>query len=827
MFRACVAMLFVCCLTIAVPVPARGQPAASNAKDRVEEKIKPLHDLYGDPLPPGAIARLGTLRFRTGNQVCAVAYSPDGRLLAASGYDRSVRVWHTATGKEAFRIQLKTAEKHSRTDIEFAPDGKTIALTGDAEEGIVLWDVSKGKRRSALKVPDGETPTNLAFSPDGKSLAAVYCQRKARTWLRHLRLWRIDTGKEVEAFQTPPHNWYSFAWSGDGKTLVVGRDNEVCVCDANTGRSLRVLRRYKGFYAVMAFSGDGTIAAATTDEKVIRLWDVATGQEKHVLRGHANAISTLLFSHDGKQLISTNSTENSLRVWDVATGKLLHNHPNGSLGDRCLALSPDGKTMALGSNLFAVSQYDIKTGKEIPVAPGHLSSVRFVAFTPEGQVITHDWGNVYRWNATTGKNLGCLSERKPPLQYFAFSADGRRMAGAGWEGSLWLKEFGSGEEKELSGPQAGSNIVHLVFSPDEKILATGHNQNPKQGVCTIVLWDVGTGKRLHHFEFAGRDMFSLAFSPNGKQLATLGTTLSLFDTATGKERGQFPGVRGTGPAHDALCFSPDGSLLVCGSGVLMIWDVAKRNCIARISGWTPRQVSFSPDGRLFAVGRTDGSVEVLEELTWSLIGRRQGPSRVFAVAFSPDGRLLCSGHEDSTALVWDVASLWSPAPELAASSVDALWKQLGSGDAGEAFRALAHLKRKPQESLTLCRKHLQPVRAQKLVDARQLIADLDADAFTVREKATKALERRGSAVIPAVREALEGDVSPETRRRLQTILDQSSKRFPHELLTPEDRRAMRAIALLESIHTPEARKVLETLERSAKSCSGLSSSLLH
>jgi hypothetical protein len=277
-------------------------------------------------------------------------------------------------------------------------------------------------------------------------------------------------------------------------------------------------------------------------------------------------------------------------------------------------------------------------------------------------------------------------------------------------------------------------------------------------------------------------------------------------------------------AHEAVRFSPDGSLLAapCYPQGFAAWDVTSRSFLGRFdgNGQASRSVAFSPDGRLLACGKDDGTVELWEVLTWTLAGRRQGPvGRVCAVCFSPDGRLLGSGHEDTTALLWDVPGLWAPAQPPASvrtsARLDALWDQLGSEQSSEAFRAIAALSQAPKDSLALLRKRVRPAREDGAASVPKLIADLDSDTFAVREKASGELARRGPAVVPALRTALAKQPSPEAERRIEALLETLQRGKLHELMNTEDRRALRAIVVLEQIGYSEALEVLRALSQGA------------
>jgi WD40 repeat protein len=360
----------------------------------IREKPAPRTDCYGDPLPEGALARLGTIRFRHASQVRSAAYSPDGRLLATGGYDDEIHLWQASSGKELFRFALPAGEQPHAASVVFSPDGALLAGCNSCEHGIHVWETSTGKERRQLKIAGGASATSLTFSGDGSLLAAICCVNKGRESETHIGVWRVSSDKEVE-LSAPAGRIWSIAFSHDGKSLAVGQEGEVYVCDAVTGRKLRTLCRGDSHFVVVAFSADGVIASAMQSERVVRLWDAATGRAGHVLSGHKDWITSLAFSADGKRLVSASLSDSSFRVWDIATGKLVRFHQGvPAAGCGCLALSPDGKTVAEGSINFinALRLWDVATDKEIVPAGGHLFTIGFVSFLPGGKVVSSGAG---------------------------------------------------------------------------------------------------------------------------------------------------------------------------------------------------------------------------------------------------------------------------------------------------------------------------------------------------------------------------------------------------------------------------------------------------
>jgi RNA polymerase sigma factor (sigma-70 family) len=787
-------------------VPRLNLVAMGEIPARPPQKNQPRTDAYGDPLPPGAIARLGTTRFRHGAAVYSVTFSPDGKTIASGSNDSTVRLWDTATGLELRRFQ----ENGVVTSVKFSPNGKILAAGGQSGT-IALFDTTTATllRRFDQRQCVIET---VSFSPDGKMLASACTDQS-------IRLWDAATGKELRQFTGHLERLSCVAFSPDGKTLAsTAYDSTVRLWEVATGKEQRTLKM--DMPAAVAFSPDGKTLVAGGRERAVIMWTTATGQELRRFLGHKDSVTGLAFSPDGGTLAASGQ-DRSIRLWHVGTGKQLRQlqaHPPASerghqLEVCCVAFSPDGKILVSGGMDHTIRLWETATGKEIRPLTGHEGLVACIAFSPDRKtLVTGGYDHTIRfWEMPTGKQIAELQGgRNCWIASLAFSPGGETLASGGADVRIWE----TASRKEVyKFQQNESNIERIHFIRDGSILAAGIFNNK------IVVWDVHKGQKVCSMGENGL-IYAVAFSPDGKYLASGGADqlIYLWEVNSGKEIRRFTG-------HDvfveSLAYSPDGTVLASADqrAVVRLWDVATGKEISRLAipqGGINRLV-FSPDARYLAGSAHRGDTIFL----WEMASRKEcmrfmghkNWHKCF-LAFSPDGRTLASGTDDTTAMLWDMTGR-SPEGTLASidlppKGLDTLWKDLAGEDAQKAFRAIWTLVAGSKQAIPFLRKHLEPVppidaKSQQQVD--QWLAGLDNREFHVRDKATKELEKLGERGGDAIRQALKGNPSLEVRRKLEQLLEKL-ERFPS---APERLREVRAVEVLEHIGTAEATQHLQAL----------------
>ena len=439
-------------------------------------------------------------------------------------------------------------------------------------------------------------------------------------------------------------------FSADGNRLMVHNSVGTWVYDAHSGVELDLLTENLS-NRLTTSPGGSTVAGWGPDDKVY-LWHVADSQNKLTLQGDTSKIRRMTFSPDSRTVAGSTS-DDKIMLWDVASGA----HKTTLIGHTesitSIAFSPDGTTLASSSWDETVHLWDVATGTHKTTLTAHTEAVSNIAFSPDGRTFVSSSFNedkVILWNVGTWQQKAAFNT---DINCFAFSPDSSTVATGSWRGELNLWDIAGGTHKtELLGHL--SNISSVAFSPDGKTLASG-------GEDKLYLWDVDSGARKLSIPGHTKGVNAIAFSPDGGTLASGSREqILLWDTATKTHEATL--FVGDWVSNYSLTFSPDGRTLVSDNH---LWDVSSRTHRAVIRGYGidtggyPRDdsIAFSPDGRLFASSERGSSrVHLWYAGRTYKTGLTGHTDRVTSVAFSSDSRTLASGSKDTTVRLWDVAT---------------------------------------------------------------------------------------------------------------------------------------------------------------------------
>ncbi|NER48842.1 MAG: NACHT domain-containing protein, partial [Symploca sp. SIO1A3] len=578
---------------------------------------------------------------QTFGSVFAVAFSPNGKILATGDSLGEIRLWRIADGKQLLTCKGHTYTVHS---VVFSCDGQTLA-SGSGDHTVKLWDIHTGQCLNTLH----------GHSNSVRSIALSYdCQTLASGSEDHtIKLWDIHTGQCLNTLHGHTNSVRSIALSFDAQTLVSGsRDHTIKLWDIHTGQCLNTLHGHTNSVRSIALSYDGSILASGSRDFTVRLWDIHTGQSLKTLQGHTKAVRSVAFSFDGQTLASS-SVDCTLKLWDVHTGQCLNTLQGHTNWVRAVAFCSDNQTLASGSEEHIVKLWNIHTGQCLKTLQGHTNWIQSIAFSPDGQTLASNSEHytVKLWDIHTGQCLNILQGHTHWVNSVTFSPDGHILASSSIDGTVRLWDACTGEcLKTLQ--ENKSWVMTVAFSPDGKVLASGG------GDQTLKLWDIHTGKCLNTLQGHTNTIRSIAFEPNGQTLAS-GTedyTIKLWDISTGnclKTLQEHTNQVGT------LSISPDGKTLASGSAdrTLKLWNIETGKCWQTLQGHTEAifSVTFSPDSEILASGSDDSTISLWDIHNGQCQKILQGHTKaVRTVAFSPDGKMLASGSRDGTIKFWDI-----------------------------------------------------------------------------------------------------------------------------------------------------------------------------
>jgi WD40 repeat protein len=798
-------------------------------------------DAFGDLLPAGAIARLGTTRLRHGAPIVGLAWSHDSKVLASASHDKTICLWDVNDGKLVRRFTEPTDAVFA---VALSQDGKWVAAAG-RDHAVRVWDRASGKLRWSTKA-HGQAVYSLAFSHDSR-------------WLTSgggvVRLWDAATGNAGQEFRDPTDTddaIFALAFSPDDSLLAAGaRDNGLRLWDVKSGKARHHMNTdpKRPVYG-LAFSPDGQRLASAhgglAGEGVpVHWWNTATGQRAGTLSGVGSTGLGVQFSTDGKALVVGPSEDKHNVGWfDLQTGKPLRTVASGVFPCYVATLSPDGKIVATAGRDSRIVLHDAATGKEwLPAVGAEAHSVQ-VAVPRQGTAVVAGTaaGSVRLFDLATGKALRTLLPPRSVRSVLYVSPDGQRLTVDDHTHGFGVRVVDIATGKDVGKPLSIDQSFFLhAQSGDGRFLATGSKRE-------VLIWDIPVRKKVQQLP-VDCFMAQLTFSPDGTWLLVSRlpgisdplergnpfTKSESWHVPSGKELAVWPATQP--PPVDGLVFSADGRSVAGRSslGMVGLWEFSTglQRCQWPMPGNRALVTALSPDGRLLAVsgyrlpyilspeddaryeggqGVFDGTLLLFDVATGKNLPTLPGHTgEVYALEFTGDGRHLISLGWDGTVLVWPVAAPQLPQPKLVKGRLEELTKQLTGDDAAVAWYALWTLVAAGDQATAHLRPLLSKVPPVDAATVTKYQQALESTKFADRDKATRELKEMGAAGEPILAALLAGKPTLELRLRVEPLLAPMRQPQP----SPGQVRALRLLEVLERIGSKEARAVLADLAQGA------------
>lgn len=552
-------------------------------------------------------------------------FDKDGKKIVSCSLNDTVALfknWDALSGAEIQTTQLSLNNVFS---YNISCDGQYFAIVKYTDSLLSIYNTKTGKELMSM-TNNIKWIDPLAFSPDGKKIATL-------AYDSTLLVRSIFDGEELMKVKVPWSNLNTASFSSDGKTLILASSKNLA------GGTMLGPSRNNEVYSI---------------NKIIVI-DVSTGIVKKKWEGHNNLITSISFSPNNEQIV-TSSYDGTIKVWDAESGKELSSSSKILTCLTSASFSPDGKHVVSSSYYDGlITIWDALTGEEITTMKGHTSTVRSAKYSPDGEKIVSisDDKTIRIWDVDQNKKTNIIARTNIPVSYreFDINPNGKQVATIFDDTTIWIINVETGEKNMMIKTKKKRFSHHpIAFSHDGKsIISTFDDHSIKE-------WTIQDGDVISTMNVDKYPAYFVNLSPNGKKVsaALMNAHLGIWDIDKSIE-GQTLNRHQT---LNAVCFSPDEKQILLSSSNHNI-DVISADTYEDIKSFIGHLnsvyfTSFSPDGRRIVSGSADNTLKLWDyesaKVIRTMIGHTNG---IYHVSFSSDGNYIVSASADKTIRIWD------------------------------------------------------------------------------------------------------------------------------------------------------------------------------
>ena len=593
-------------------------------------------DGLGDPLPGGALQRLGTRRMQYA--LSDMAYSSDGRrAYVISG--RELHVWDLIHGA---RVGAYPVSDHPLVAMDPNPSARKVLL-GDRSGVVIEWDLEENREVGRFAT-GRESLVSVRYSSDEERVLTLDRAESA------LGEWDRETGERRVEIAAPGERFNRCLYGPDGRTAFVGHQpgDNVYHYDLTSGELLRIFVDDYSNYD-MCLSADGERLLVGTRHKSNE-WRLSDYECLETFTGHlGHAVPSVAYTRDDRYLL-TGSRDGSIRLWDRHKAEVIRRwYPHQGHVTR-MRVSPDGEWVLSYGGDRLLTETSLETGEPRLQWERHRGAVLALAFTPDGShAISGSADKTVRvWETGSWRLVRSTLTPGDEVHALAVSPDGKYVAAGSKDGTIRILELGAGEVvRTLSG--------HLGYVRAVVYADNGRRLLSAAGDGSVRLWDAETGEMLRVMDGHRGGVLALAPSPDGRRALSGGRdgTVREWDLDTGEFLATVIAHRGW---VQAVRYSPDRRRAISAGrdGLVIEWDFVEGREVRTFDhGAWVEDALYLPDGHAICSAGQDGHVAVWDRRSGEPIRRFEGhEDAVHALAVSPDGDLLLSGSADTTMLVW-------------------------------------------------------------------------------------------------------------------------------------------------------------------------------